>query len=56
MYNPALLSRLDLPPDADYAAIKARFRQLAKLYHPDHGGDAAQMLALLETFHKLTQT
>ncbi|MBV8971089.1 MAG: DnaJ domain-containing protein [Sphingomonadaceae bacterium] len=36
------LAALDLPPDADAAAIKAAHRRLAKANHPDAtGGDAA---------------
>jgi curved DNA-binding protein CbpA len=32
-------AKLGLPPDADDAAIKAAYRRLAKLYHPDRSGD-----------------
>lgn len=36
------LALLDLPPDADAAAVKAAYRRVAKESHPDlHPGDAA---------------
>jgi hypothetical protein len=53
-YDPMLLSTLGLPPHAGPDEVKSRFRELAKKYHPDHGGDHEQMLALLETYRKLT--
>lgn len=31
---------LGLPPDAGVEAIRAAFRDLAKVHHPDRGGDA----------------
>ncbi|MFV3076722.1 J domain-containing protein [Niveispirillum fermenti] len=36
------LAVLDLGPDADFATIKARYRQLAKLHHPDANGGAKE--------------
>ena len=53
-YDPAVLARLDLPPYADERVIKARFRELAKKYHPDSGGDAAQFVELMKTYKELT--
>lgn len=41
-YDPDALSMLGLPLDADEEMVKRRFRELAKQYHPDAGGDAAQ--------------
>ena len=35
----AALERLGLPEEVDDAAIRARYRQLAKKHHPDAGGD-----------------
>lgn len=36
------LAELDLEPPADMAKVKARYRELAKLHHPDaNGGDKA---------------
>lgn len=52
-YDPGLLSRLDLPPDADDTAIKKRFCQLAMKLHPDTGGDAEKFIELMENYRKL---
>jgi curved DNA-binding protein CbpA len=35
--------------------ISASYRALAKLAHPDAGGDAEQMRALNEAYERLTQ-
>jgi len=43
----------DLPPNATKEDIKKRFRELAKIVHPDHGGSNEAMVALLEQYHKL---
>ena len=53
-YKPDLLDLFDLPADADLSAIKRRFRELAKEFHPDRGGDPAKMRELLEVYHSLT--
>ncbi|MFN2165050.1 MAG: J domain-containing protein [Anaerolineae bacterium] len=53
VYDPMLLSFLGLPHHADRQAIKRRFRELAKRYHPDHGGDAAQFIAMMDVYEKL---
>ena len=53
-YDPAVLARLDLPPHTDERGVKARFRELAKKYHPDSGGDAAQFVELMKTYRELT--
>ncbi|HOJ49148.1 MAG TPA: DnaJ domain-containing protein [Bacillota bacterium] len=45
--------KFDLPYDADEQTIKKRFRELAKLYHPDAGGDAEQFLDLMDTYKSL---
>jgi hypothetical protein len=55
VYDPKLLSLLGLPPQAGLADIKKRFRELAKKHHPDHGGDSAQFIRLMETYEKLTE-
>ena len=49
-----ILLKWGLPYDADAVAVKKRFRELAKLYHPDTGGDADQFIALMEDYKKLT--
>lgn len=56
LYDPDLLLKLGLKPDADYEAIKKRFRQLALKYHPDTGGDAEEFMSMMESYKKLTET
>ena len=53
IYDADLLAKLDLPPVADLAAVKKRFRELAKLHHPDTGGDAAKFIELMQSYRKL---
>jgi hypothetical protein len=53
-YDTGVMLKWGLPFDADAAAVKKRFRELAKLYHPDTGGDADQFIALMEDYKKLT--
>lgn len=45
----------DLPANATREDVKKRFRELAKIAHPDHGGSNEAMAALLEQYHKLIQ-
>jgi len=52
-YDPDILAQLGLPFDADSSAVKKRFRELAKIYHPDTGGDAAKFIELIEQFESL---
>lgn len=53
-YDTGILLKWGMPYDADAAAVKKRFRDLAKLYHPDTGGDEGQFIALMEDYKKLT--
>ncbi|NLI56908.1 MAG: J domain-containing protein [Clostridium sp.] len=53
IYNPDILSQLDLPIDAGYKDIKKKFRELAMKYHPDTGGDASKFIRLIENYRKL---
>jgi DnaJ-like protein len=53
MYDPNLLSFLGLHQDASFDEIKAKFRELAKKYHPDHGGDKDKMIELIDVYKKL---
>ena len=53
VHDPQLLSLLGLPPHAGLQDIKKRFRELAKRYHPDHGGDNAKFIELVEIYEQL---
>jgi len=44
---------LGVQPDADRAAIQAAYRMLARLHHPDFGGDGSRMAALNEAWSVL---
>ena len=53
IYNPGLLGLLGLNPYATEAEVKKRFRELAKIHHPDHGGDNEKMAELIDIYNKL---
>ncbi|HEY9078260.1 MAG TPA: DnaJ domain-containing protein [Anaerolineaceae bacterium] len=55
VYDPQLLGLLDLPPYAGIDEIKKRFRELAKKYHPDLGGDSEKFLELMQVYENLIQ-
>ena len=55
VYDPALLAGLGLAPTAGVQDVKTRFRELAKKYHPDLGGDHDKMIELLETYRRLSR-
>jgi DnaJ domain len=55
IYDPQLLSLLGLPPYAGAKEIKSRFRELAKRYHPDRGGDSAKFIELMSIYESLTE-
>jgi hypothetical protein len=55
LYDPELLGRMGLAPDASAQDIKRRFRELAKKYHPDTDGDSSKFIELMENYQKLTQ-
>jgi coenzyme F420-reducing hydrogenase alpha subunit len=52
-YDVGALSRLGLSPLADMETIKSRFRQLAKKYHPDLGGDREEFIELYKIYEEL---
>ncbi len=52
-YDRDALIQLGLPFDADETAVKRRFRELAKIYHPDVGGDAAKFIELMNLYRRL---
>lgn len=53
LYDTSLLKSLGLPPDSSLEAIKSRFRELVKMYHPDLGGDSSKFIELVEIYRKL---
>ena len=54
LHDPQWLSLLGLPSYAGLADIKKRYRELAKLHHPDAGGDSEKFIELLNAYEKLT--
>ncbi len=44
-----ILTQLGLPI-TDTSEIKKKFRELAKIYHPDNGGDSDKFNALMEEY------
>lgn len=55
LYNPEILNWMGLPPGAGSEEIKKKFRELAKKYHPDAGGDESLFVELMENYQKLTE-
>ena len=53
IFDPRLLSMLGLSAGSSMEDIKKRFRELAKKYHPDCGGDSERFIELLEVYEKL---
>lgn len=47
------LTVLGLPPNATRQQIKRRYRALAKMHHPDLGGDARQMQRIVAAYELL---
>lgn len=53
IYNVKVLSVFGLNPGATIDDVKKRFRELAKKYHPDRGGDNDKMIEIINAYHKL---
>ena len=53
-YDPGLLSLLGLPPNATFQDIKRRYRELAQVHHPDHGGDHDAFIEVVDAYERLT--
>ena len=53
VYDPGLLKRLDLPPIAKEDDVKKKFRELAKKYHPDKGGNPEKFIELMDIYKQL---
>lgn len=45
-----ILTYLGLSINTDYDEIKRKFRELAKIYHPDNGGDSAKFMEIMEKY------
>lgn len=54
-FDPRLLAQIGLPPQASADDIKRRFRELAKKYHPDAGGDSAHFIELMDVYSRLKE-
>lgn len=50
----AALATLGLEEDADWPAVRRRYRELAGRHHPDRGGDTARFLAVREAYETLS--
>jgi DnaJ-class molecular chaperone len=46
---------LQLPAEASLADVRTRYRELAKLYHPDAGGNHADFLALQQAYEQVVE-
>lgn len=47
------LRQLGLPMYADNDDIKRRFKELAKKYHPDNGGDSSKFIEVMEKYNEV---
>lgn len=52
-YDPHLLAQMGLTPLATDEDVKKRFRELARKYHPDTGGDQSQFIAMMDVYKRL---
>ncbi len=55
LYDPEILGWMGLGPGAGPEDIRKKFRELAKKYHPDTGGDESKFIELMEQYHKLME-
>lgn len=54
MFDRGLLSYFGLPATATKDDIKSRFRHLAKINHPDKGGNSDVFIEILDAYEQLT--
>ncbi|HPJ03403.1 MAG TPA: J domain-containing protein [Candidatus Limiplasma sp.] len=52
-FDADVLLQWGLPADADVEAVKRRFRELAKRYHPDTGGNPKDFIRMMTEYRKL---
>lgn len=55
LYDPDILKWMGLSPDSGLEDIKKKFRELAKKYHPDTGGDDNKFIELMNHYNKLVE-
>jgi hypothetical protein len=53
LYDPSLMEFLELPLDSSDKDLKSKFRDLARKYHPDLGGDPDKFIEMMEVFNRL---
>ncbi|WP_105615550.1 J domain-containing protein [Vallitalea okinawensis] len=53
VFEPRILNKLGLPPTATWEEVKEKFRALAKIHHPDQGGNAKKFMEVYEAYKKL---
>lgn len=53
MFDPKLLALMGLPLASSIDDIKSKFRELAKKFHPDTGGNADKFIELMKAYEKL---
>jgi len=56
IYDASLLEQIGLPPVADEAAVKKRFRDLAMQHHPDKGGNSEKFVQLMKVYRELNKS
>ncbi|NLK74111.1 MAG: DnaJ domain-containing protein [Clostridiales bacterium] len=53
MIDTEIFIYLGLPVYADHDEIKKKFRELAKKYHPDNGGDSTMFMELMKHYKNI---
>ena len=55
LYDPKLLSKIGLMPNASKSDVKRQLRRLVKDLHPDNGGDQEAFIDMMATYEKLME-
>jgi len=56
LYDPMILGKMGLDYGASESDIKKKFKELAKSYHPDAGGDGQQFIELKSLYDQLLKS